>query len=134
VQTAAWLLQKSQRSLFVAGLGAHRSGARDALIELADHVGAALATTMKAKEMFRSHPFDCGVVGSFSHAGDRRFIEQADCVVAFGAGLNLRTTSYGTSLPQNAPLIQVDAVRTNIGRWHHADVAMVADVKLSRIN
>ena len=129
VQTAAALLQKSRKPLFVAGLGAHRSGARDALIRLADHVGAALATTMKAKDMFRGHPFDCGVVGSFSHAGGRRLIDQADCIVVFGAGLNQRTTSYGMSMPVDVPLIQVDSVRSNIGRWFHCDVAVIADVK-----
>jgi len=129
VQAAAALLAKSRRPLFLCGLGAHRAGAREALIRLADHVGAALATTLKAKDMFRGHPFDCGVVGSFSNAGGRRLIDQADCVVVFGAGLNQRTTSFGTSIPADVPLIQVDAVRTNIGRWFHADVALVADVK-----
>jgi glyoxylase-like metal-dependent hydrolase (beta-lactamase superfamily II) len=32
---------------------------------------------------------------------------------------NFVTTSFGTSLPQ-VPLIQVDALRTNIGRWFGA--------------
>lgn len=58
-------------------------------------------------------------------------IEQADCVIAFGAGLNMRTTSYGLSLPLNVPLIQVDALRSNIGRWYHADVAIVGDARLT---
>ena len=129
VQAAAALLQKARRPLIVAGLGAHRAGAREALVALADHVGAALATTLKAKDMFRGHPFDCGVVGSFSHAGGRRLIDQADCVLVVGAGLNQRTTSFGTSLPADVPLIQVDATRTNIGRWYHADVALVGDAK-----
>lgn len=129
VQTAAALLEKSRRPLILAGLGAHRAGAREALIALAKHLGAGLATTLKAKDMFRGHPFDCGVVGSFSHAGGRRLIDQADCVIAVGAGLNQRTTSYGLSLPVDAPLIQIDAVRTNIGRWYHADVSLVGDAK-----
>lgn len=129
VQAAAALLQKARRPLIVAGLGAHRAGAREALIALADHVGAALATTLKAKDMFRGHAFNCGVVGSFSHAGGRRLIDQSDCVLVVGAGLNLRTTSYGTSLPADVPLIQIDATRTNIGRWYHADVALVSDAK-----
>ena len=129
VQTAAALLEKARRPLIVAGIGAYRAGARDALVALADHIGAALATTLKAKDMFRGHPFDCGVVGSFSHAGGRRFIDQADCVVVVGAGLNQRTTSYGMSLPADVPLIQIDAVRTNIGRWYHADVSLVGDAK-----
>jgi thiamine pyrophosphate-dependent acetolactate synthase large subunit-like protein len=129
VQTAAALLEKARRPLIVAGIGAYRAGARDALVALADHIGAALATTLKAKDMFRGHPFDCGVVGSFSHAGGRRFIDQADCVLVVGAGLNQRTTSYGMSLPADVPLIQIDAVRTNIGRWYHADVSLVGDAK-----
>src|SRR4030095_16275476 len=92
-------------------------------------VGAGLATTLKAKDMFRGHPFDCGMVGSFSHAGGRRLIDQADCIVAFGAGLNQNTTSYGKSLPTDVPLIHVDSVRSNIGRWFHADVAVAADAR-----
>jgi hypothetical protein len=38
---------------------------------------------------------------------------------------NFVTTSFGTSLPQT-PLIQVDALRTNIGRWFGADVGWSA--------
>ena len=55
--------------------------------------------------------------------------DQADCVLVFGAGLNFLTTSFGTSLPQ-VPLIQVDTVRSNIGRWLNADVGLVGDARL----
>ena len=131
IGAAMALLESSRRPLIIAGVGAHHAGAREALIALADHLGAALATTMKAKDMFRGHPMDCGIVGSFSHAGGRRLIEQADCVLAFGAGLNQRTTSKGTALPRNAPLIQIDRSRSSIGRWNDVDVAVVGDAKLS---
>lgn len=129
IDAAAAMLGNSRKPLFVAGLGAHRSGARETLERLADKVGAVLATTLKAKDMFRGHPYNLGIVGSFSHAAGRRLIDDADCVFVFGAGLNQRTTSYGTSLPMNVPLVQVDLARTNIGRWFHADVAVVADVR-----
>ena len=43
--------------------------------------------------------------------------------------MNQRTTSYGLALPVDVPLIQVDTVRGNIGRWFHADVAVVADAR-----
>ena len=128
IQAAAALLQQSRKPLIVAGRGAHLAGARDALIRLAERVGAGLATTLKAKDMFRGHPFDLGMVGSFSHGGGRRVIEQADCIVTFGAGLNQNTTSYGKSLP-DVPLVHVDSVRTNIGRWYNADVAVLADAR-----
>jgi len=131
IKAAAALLADSRKPLIVAGLGAFRAGARDALVRLGDHLGAGLGTTLKAKDLFRGHPFDCGVLGSFSHGGGRRLIEQADCVIAFGAGMNMRTTSYGLALPPDVPLIHVDSRRDNIGRWFPADVAVVADATLA---
>ncbi|MDE2453734.1 MAG: thiamine pyrophosphate-binding protein, partial [Burkholderiales bacterium] len=128
---AAALLAQCRKPLFVVGAGAWRAGARDAILRLADHVGAVVATTLKAKDLFRGYPFNLGLIGSFSHAAGRRLIDEADCAVAFGAGLNQRTTSYGTALPAGVPLIQVDARRAHIGRWFPADVALVADAALA---
>lgn len=130
IEAAATLLRAARRPLILAGLGAHHAGARSALMELADHTGAALATTLKAQDMFRGHPLNCGILGSFSHAGGRRLIDQADCVIAFGASLNQRTTSFGTSLPAGVPVIQVDRARSSIGKWFHADVGIVGDARL----
>ena len=129
VAAAAAMLERARKPLILAGYGAHASGARDDLVRLADHLGAALATTMKAKDLFRGHPFDCGVVGSFSHGAGRRLIDQSDCVIAFGAGLNQRTSSQGTSLPADAALIQVDTSREALGRWLHCDVAIAGDAR-----
>jgi thiamine pyrophosphate-dependent acetolactate synthase large subunit-like protein len=130
IVTASSLLAKARKPLFVVGRGAYDTGAKEAIVALAEHIGAALVTTLKAKDMFAGHPFNCGVLGSFSNVGGRRLIEQADCVVSFGASLNQQTTSYGTALPEELPIIHVDAVRQNIGRWFTADVAVVGDARL----
>lgn len=127
VDAAAAVLNRSRRPLFVVGHGAHRAGARAAIEQLAAQVGAVIATSLKAKDMFRGHAYHLGVLGSFSHSAGRRLIDEADCVVVFGAGLNQRTTSYGTSVPAGVPLVHIDASRSAIGRWFHADVALVAD-------
>jgi len=129
IEAAVALLHKSRRPLIIAGMGAHRAGAREALENLAEKLGALLITTARGKDMFRGNPHNLGVLGSFSHSAARRMVDQSDCVIAFGAGLNFLTTSFGTSIPQ-VPLIQVDAVRTNIGRWWYADVAVVGDARL----
>ena len=129
IDAAAAVLAKSSRPLIVAGLGAHRAGARKAIEALADKIGALIVTTARGKDLFRGHPYNMGIIGSFSHSIARRMAEQADCVLVFGAGLNFLTTSFGTSLPQ-VPLIQVDAVRSNIGRWLNADVSLVGDARL----
>src|SRR5258708_7137578 len=101
-----------------------------ALEQLADRTGALLATSARGKDMFRGHPCNLGIIGSFSHSAARRLVAEADCVLVFGASLNLLTMSFGHSLPK-VPLIQVDAQRGNIGRWHPADVAVVGDARLA---
>jgi acetolactate synthase I/II/III large subunit len=130
IEAAANLVRQSRKPLIVAGLGAHRAGAKAELVQLADRIGALLVTSARGKDMFRGHPANLGIVGSFSHSAARRMIDQADCVLVFGAGLNLLTMSFGHSLPK-VPLIQVDADRGHIGRWHPADVAVVGDARLA---
>ena len=129
IWAAAAVLAKASRPLILAGLGAHRADARNAIETLAEKIGALLVTTARGKDLFRGNPYNLGIIGSFSHSVARRMAEQADCVLVFGASLNFLTTSFGTSLPR-VPLIQVDAVRSNISRWLNADVALVGDARL----
>jgi thiamine pyrophosphate-dependent acetolactate synthase large subunit-like protein len=130
IATAAAILGNARKPLIIGGLGAHRAGARKAIEELAERTGGLLATTARGKDLFRGNPRNLGIIGSFSHSIARRMADQADCVIAFGAGLNFLTTSFGTAVPQ-VPLIQVDAVRANIGRWLNADVGVVGDARLA---
>ena len=129
VDAAVAVLGRSTRPLIVAGAGAWAAGARDALVALAERTGAVLATTLRGKDMFRGHRLEVGMIGSFSHSAGRRFFEQADSVVVFGASLNRHSTASGTSLPP-VPLVQVDADRDAIGRFHWAEVAVVGDSRL----
>jgi len=129
ISTTAALLNKSRRPLIVAGVGVHRAGADQALEKLADRIGALLITSARAKDMFRGNPHNLGIIGSFSHSVARRFIDQTDCVLVFGASLNFWTTSFGTFVPA-VPLIQVDSKRVNIGKFSNADVAVVGDARL----
>jgi acetolactate synthase I/II/III large subunit len=130
IEAAVALLQHSRKPLILAGYGAHRAGAKAALEQLADRTGALLATTARGKDLFRAHPCNLGIIGSFSHSAARRMVAQADCIVVFGASLNLLTMSFGNSLPK-VPLIQVDSSRASIGRWYAADVAVVGDARLA---
>jgi acetolactate synthase I/II/III large subunit len=128
IDSAAALLSKSRRPVIVAGLGAHRAGAKEALQTLAEKIGALLMTSARGKDMFHGHPYNLGILGSFSHTMGRRMMDQADCVLVFGAGLNFLTMSFGASVPA-VPIIQVDTVRAHIGRWTTADVAVVGDAR-----
>lgn len=129
IDTAVSVLSRARRPVIVAGVGAHRAGAREAIEALADRTGALLVNALKAKDLFRGNPYDMGILGSSSTSVARRYIEQADCVLAIGVALNSLTMSSGSALPP-VPLIHVDAVRTNINRWWPADVGVVGDARL----
>ena len=128
LKAAAALLSTSSKPLIICGLGAHQDAARPHIERLAESLGAVVATTLKAKDMFSGYAFNAGLIGSFSHAAGRRLFDQADCIIAFGASLNQRTTSYGGAIQAGVPVIQVDCDRSHIGRWWTVDVAMVSDV------
>jgi len=128
IEAAAALLREGRRPLIIAGYGAHLAGAREAILQLADRTGAVLATTLRAKDMFRGHPRDAGIIGSFSQRAGRRLMEQADHTIAFGAVLNTRTTGNQTALPAG-PVIHVDHEPSHIGRWHRAEVHVVGDAR-----
>ena len=129
IEATVEVLKKSCRPLIIAGFGAHRAGAQEVLERLADKIGALLITSARGKDMFRDNPYNLGIIGSFSHSTARRFVDQTDCVLVFGASLNFWTTSFGTFVPP-VPLIQADAQRSNIGRWSNADIALVGDARL----
>src|SRR5207249_11301705 len=77
IDAAAALLSKSRRPVIVAGMGAHRAGAKAALQALAEKTGDLLMTSARGKDMFHGHPYNLGILGSFSHAMGRRMMDQA---------------------------------------------------------
>jgi thiamine pyrophosphate-dependent acetolactate synthase large subunit-like protein len=107
VDTALGVIASARRPIVLAGRGAVNAGARDDLIALADVIGAPLATTWLAKDTFSGHPYNLGVMGTVGDQIGLECVSQADCIVAFGAGLNMFTTDYG-SLLENKALVHCD--------------------------
>ena len=129
IDAALAVLARSQRPLIVGGQGAYKAGAKAALEKLAEKTGALLITPIKGKDLFRGHPFNLGLCGSFSHSVARRYVEQADCVLVFGASLNFYTTSKGSFFP-DVPVVHVDSDRSHLGRYYTVDIAIVGDARL----
>lgn len=125
----AELLTGARRPVIVAGRGAVRAGARDALVALADRSGALLSTTLLAKGWFHGHPFDLGIAGGFSHDVAREALAGADLVLAFGANLNVFTVAHGDLFP-DATLVQVEIDPGAVGHTTPVDVAVLGDARL----
>jgi acetolactate synthase-1/2/3 large subunit len=96
VSAAVDALIRAERPLVLAGQGAVHADCRADLEELADLVGARVASTLNVNRFFSGHPHDLGVCGQSSPAIVREELERADVVLAVGASLNNYTTGQGT--------------------------------------
>lgn len=123
---ALGMLASARRPVVLAGRGAVHSGARSALLRLAELSGAALATTLKAKDWFRGEPYDLGICGTLGSELGQRMIAESDCIVAFGASLNQFTAA---AIPPTATIVHVDSSPDQIGAWTGVDAAVVGDAR-----
>lgn len=126
---AVALLGAARRPVILAGQGAARAGAEPALRELGEQTGALLATSLLGKGLFAGDPASIGTSGGFGHPLTRELLEQADCVAAFGASLNMWTTKAG-SLFGDAAVIHCDAdPRAAGGATVGVDCRIVGDAR-----
>lgn len=126
LDTAVGVMASSQRPVVLAGIGAVRAGAREALVALAETIGAPLATTLLAKDYFAGVPGNLGVCGTVSHDVAVEAIASSDCLVVFGASLNDYTAAHG-DLVRGKAIVQVDTRVAAIGRYWPVDAGIVGD-------
>lgn len=100
-------LSSAHRPIIIAGRGAIRSEARDAIEGVAQTTGALLATTLRARGMFDHNPFSIGVAGGFSSELARELFAECDLVIAVGASLAYYTVDGGALFPR-AFVAQID--------------------------
>lgn len=115
---AAHLIAGSTRPLIVVGAGVrHEMGP---IIELAEHLGAPVATTFKAKgQIGDDHELGCGVLGRSGTPIASWFMNESDLILVFGASF-----SNHTGIAAYKPIIQVDEDPMALGRFHPVDVAV----------
>nr|WP_296076926.1 thiamine pyrophosphate-dependent enzyme [uncultured Actinoplanes sp.] len=96
VRRAAREIATARRPVVLAGRGAIE--AREQVLRLAERIGAPVATTLKAKDLFRGEKFDLEIAGGLSGPVTTAVFEEADLIIAVGAGLNAYTTRNGALL------------------------------------
>ena len=128
LDNAIGMIASARRPLILAGAGAVK--AREEIIKLADRLEAPLATTLKAKGLFKDHPYNIDIFGTLSTPAAYELIAQSDCIICFGASLHDFTTDQG-KLMKNKRIVQIDVTPTAIGGGLHPDAALVADAGLT---
>ncbi len=125
LERALSLLQDAKAPLIYVGHGVVRAGAGEALVALAEALGAPVITSNKARGIIpEDHPLAVGVP---SMAGVATIARDADVCLALGTHFNEYTTlTWKTPLPAN--LIRVDRDTAALAMNYPATVAINGDV------
>src|SRR5262249_6170873 len=85
LRLAAGLIAESRKPVIVAGLGAARAGAGEAVVKLADRIGALLATSLPMKGWLGESDYHVGISGLYATKTAIELFSEADCVIGVGA-------------------------------------------------
>jgi acetolactate synthase I/II/III large subunit len=129
VKRAAALLAKAERPLVLAGGGVHLSGAYAALERLASDHGIPVAHTLSGKGAIAcTHELSAGLFGRYSRYANE-LAQDADCILVVGCKLGEIATKRYALPPAGTPLIQLDVVAEEIGRWAPVEVGLWGDAR-----
>jgi acetolactate synthase-1/2/3 large subunit len=104
------ILWRSQRPVILAGNGLRLAGAVEEFVALVERLGIPLLTTWKAADFVpEDHPLYCGRPGSIGQRGANFALQNADCLVAVGARLDVAQVGYShQQLARGAAKVVVD--------------------------
>jgi thiamine pyrophosphate-dependent acetolactate synthase large subunit-like protein len=114
---------RAERPLILGGRGAVVSDAEQALLALAEHTGALLATTVCGHGLFAENPWSLGICGGFASPIANELIAESDFIAGFGASFTQWTTKRGKLIAPGAVVAQIDVDATKLGHQmpiHHA--------------
>ena len=134
VALAAKVLRGSRNPLFICGGGVILSRAEAELTELAEKLGAPVATTISGKGSIDERcAHAVGVVGSNGGTPETRaIVDSADVIVFVGCRAGSVTTErWRHPAPDQARIIHIDIDPAVPGRNYKVDVPLVADAKLA---
>jgi acetolactate synthase-1/2/3 large subunit len=125
------LIAASSKTVIIAGRGAKKSGAGAEILRLAEATGALVATTLMTKTWLSEDEFHVGISGNYATRTAIELFQDAELVIALGAGLNKYTTNHGYNYPM-AKYVQIDTKQHIImGHGVAADVFVQGDAKLT---
>jgi len=116
------LLGGAKRPVIIVGHGARFN--MPAVVELAEVLNAPVVTTFKGKGLIAdNHPLGCGVLGRSGTPIASWFMNEADCLLVFGASF-----SNHTGITPKKPTIQVDYDPMILGKFHAVDVPVWGEI------
>jgi thiamine pyrophosphate-dependent acetolactate synthase large subunit-like protein len=108
VAEAAKILANAKRPAILCGLGAANAKAEPEVRELAEYLGAPLATTLLAAGFCAQYPLYLGISGGLGSDLTVDTLADSDVMIVVGASLNEWTTHFGKILENGKKIIQID--------------------------
>jgi acetolactate synthase I/II/III large subunit len=131
VELAVQTLLKAKKPLLVVGGGAHISGAYDQVRILTDRLQAPLVTTISGKGIIEeTHPFACGVVGTFGNPIANEILQEADLIFYIASKIGQLTTLRFNYPPKDQFIIHLDCDPEEIGRNYPNCSPVLSDASL----
>ncbi|MCC7372513.1 MAG: thiamine pyrophosphate-binding protein [Chloroflexi bacterium] len=131
LRSALATIAESEKPVIVVGQGAAKADAGEAVLRLADRIGALVATTLPMKGWLGENEYHVGVSGLYATKTTIELFADADCVIGVGASLNHYTTEHGYIFP-NARYVQIDLKPAIVmGNGKRADHYLQGDARLT---
>ena len=119
LDAAVGLIDGARRPVIVVGHGVRFE--MDAVRELAEHLGAPVLTTFKAKGQISDfHPLGAGVLGRSGTPVASWLMNESDLLIVLGASF-----SNHTGIAPYKPIVQVDFDPMALGRFHAVTVPVL---------
>ncbi|CAN5877234.1 biosynthetic-type acetolactate synthase large subunit [soil metagenome] len=130
VRTAANLLNKAKRPLFMAGHGILIAAAEESFAKLVEQTGVPVIFTLLGQGSFpESHPLALGLMGMHGHRHVNKALEECDLLINIGARFDDRATGKVAEFATKAKVVHVDIDPAEIGKNIQTDVPVVGDAR-----
>lgn len=130
IKEAAKLIAAAERPVIYAGGGILKSGAWQALRELAELTGIHVVTTLMGRGCFPDdHPLCLGMPGMHGNYTAITSMQQADLLIALGSRFDDRVTGKVDAFAPHAKVIHVDIDPAELGKVRRPEVPIVGDCK-----
>ena len=133
IEHAVEQLRAAEHPLIIAGSGVRASRAYDELEEVAELLGAPVATTVGGKSAIpETHELSVGVFGPFGQEVANAMVAEADVILVVGSKLGFNDTAAENPAlidPDRQQLIQVDIEPRNAGWTMPVSCALIGDAK-----
>ncbi|MBS29531.1 MAG: acetolactate synthase [Alphaproteobacteria bacterium] len=126
---SAELLAKAERPVILAGGGVHISGAQDELTALAEEQSIPVGHTLSGKGSIACvHELSLGLFGRYSRTAND-ILDTADTILVVGCKLGEIATKRYTIPRPGIPIVHLDILPEEIGRWAQTEVALCGDAR-----